>query len=87
MNMDQQLPKHDCRNFVEKVFLVLDGELPEKDRNLFIADIQRCKGCLDQYNIEKAFKDFVVAKVERKGCSEELKNDIISKIKDADEGD
>ncbi len=85
--MDQQLPKHDCRNFVTKVFLVLDGELPEKERNLFITDIQRCKGCLDHYHIEKAFKDFIVAKVERKGCSEDLKNDIISKIKETEEAD
>ena len=56
--MDQQLPKHDCRNFVEKVFLVLDGELPEQERNLFITDIQRCKGCLEHYHIEKTFKEF-----------------------------
>ncbi len=78
--MDQQLPKHDCRNFVKKVFLVLDGELPEQERNLFITDIQRCKGCLDHFQIEKAFKDFVVAKVERKCCSENLKSDIINRI-------
>ncbi len=85
--MHQQLPKDDCRNFVKKVFLVLDGELPEKERNLFIDDIQGCKGCLDHYHIEKAFKDFLVAKVARKGCSDELKNDIINKIKYAEEAD
>lgn len=85
--MDQQLPKHDCRNFVKKVFLVLDGELPEQERNLFITDIQRCKGCLEHYHIEKTFKDFVVAKVERKCCSDELKNDIISKISQINDAD
>ena len=85
--MDQQLPKHDCHNFVKKVFLVLDGELPEGDRNLFITDIQRCKGCLEHYHIEKTFKDFVTAKVERKCCSDELKNDIISKINEIENVD
>lgn len=85
--MDQQLPRHDCRNFVKKVFLVLDGELPEQERNLFITDIQRCKGCLEHYHIEKTFKDFVVAKVERKCCSDELKNDIISKISQINDAD
>ncbi len=79
--MDQQLPKHDCRNFVEKVFLVLDGELPEKERNLFITDIQRCKGCLEHFHIEKTFKEFLVAKVSRKECTEKLKNDIINQVK------
>ena len=79
--MDQQLPKHDCRNFAKKVFLVLDGELPEQERNLFITDIQRCKGCLEHYHIEKAFKDFLVSKVERKGCTEQIKQDILNKVK------
>ncbi|MBP8249341.1 MAG: hypothetical protein KAX72_04510 [Chitinophagales bacterium] len=78
--MDQQLPKHDCRNFVKKVFLVLDGELPETERNLFIMDIQRCKGCLEHFHIEKTFKDFIAAKMERKDCSEKLKQTIISQV-------
>ncbi|MEZ5013731.1 MAG: hypothetical protein R2794_05520 [Chitinophagales bacterium] len=80
--MDQQLPKHDCRNFVKKVFLVLDGELPEPEQRMFIADIQRCKSCLDHFDIEKSFKEFVTAKVERKACSEQLKQDILDRVRE-----
>lgn len=78
--MDQQLPKHDCRNFVKKVFLVLDGELPEEERNTFIADIQRCKGCLEHYSIEKTFKDFLSVKLERKECTNKLREEIKTMI-------
>ncbi|MBC8172358.1 MAG: hypothetical protein H7X71_00510 [Chitinophagales bacterium] len=78
--MDQQLPKHDCNNFLEKVFLVLDGELPTEERELFITDIERCKGCLEHYKIEKNFKDFIVARYERRSCSDTLKANILSEI-------
>jgi hypothetical protein len=43
-------------------------------------DIQRCKGCLEHFHIEKTFKDFIAAKVERKDCSEKLKQTIISQV-------
>ncbi len=78
--MSEHLPNHDCNNFIKKVFLVLDGELPDNDRKLFIQDIERCKGCLEHYDIEKSFKDFINAKFDRKSCSKELKKEIIAKI-------
>lgn len=81
--MDQQLPKHDCRNFVKKVFLVLDGELPDEERNLFIADIQRCKGCLEHFHIEKTFKEFLTVKIERKECGEKLRDQIRNMVNNA----
>lgn len=78
--MEEQLPKHNCRNFVKKVFLVLDGEIPDNEKRLFIEDIQRCKGCLEHYHIEKYFKEFVYNKYERKCCSDDLKKNILSEI-------
>ena len=83
--MEQQLPKHDCRNFLKKVFLVLDDEVPEDEKNLFILDIQRCKSCLDHYQIEKTFKEFILTKVERKNCSSKLKEDILTQIQSIEE--
>jgi len=85
--MDQQLPKHDCRNFLKKVFLVLDGEIPDEERTLFIMDIQRCKSCLEHYHIEKSFKEFLTTKVERRSCSEKLKDDIINQIQHIQESE
>lgn len=78
--MEEQLPKHDCNNFLKKVFLVLDGEISESEKELFIKDITSCNGCLEHYHIEKYFKEFINAKVERKCCSDTLKQTILSQI-------
>ena len=85
--MEQQLPKHDCRNFLKKVFLVLDGEIPDDEKRLFIMDIERCKSCLDHYHIEQTFKEFISTKVERKPCSEILKEDILNQIQSIQESE
>ncbi|MFN0276036.1 MAG: hypothetical protein ACKVPJ_09840 [Chitinophagales bacterium] len=73
---------------MKKVFLVLDGEIPDTEKKLFIEDIQRCKGCLEHYHIEKYFKEFVYNKFERKECSDKLKTNILDEIKkiDAEDG-
>ena len=80
--MKQSLSQHDCRNFVKKVFLVLDGELEPAEKQNFILDIQRCQACLQHYHIEKDFKEFVTKSVERKNCSETLRQSIISQIRE-----
>ena len=78
--MENNLPKHDCKQFVKQVFLVLDGEMSESEQHMFIADIERCKHCLDHYKIEKDLKAYVSKSMERKCCSEGLKQSIISQI-------
>ncbi len=80
--MKHHLPDHECSKFVEKVFLVLDGEIPEEERNLFIEDIERCKYCLDLFNIEKELKEYFSSKMVRKICSEQLKKTILEQIKE-----
>lgn len=80
--MNQSLPKHDCKNFVQKVFLVLDGELNNSEQQNFIMDIERCKYCLEHYQIEREFKEFVAKGIERKNCSETLRTSIIAQIRE-----
>ena len=76
MSMDKALPQHDCKKFVQQVFLVLDGELTKEETDLFLTDIERCKHCLDHYNIERELKDFIAKLVEKICCSEGLKSSI-----------
>lgn len=79
--MGNSLPNHDCKNFLKKVFLVLDGELDSEEKQSFIQDIERCQYCLEHFRIEKEFKEFVIRKVERRNCSDSLKTAIIQQIK------
>ncbi|MBK6729486.1 MAG: hypothetical protein IPG60_00520 [Bacteroidetes bacterium] len=85
--MEQSLPEHDCKNFVRKVFLVLDGELNSDEQQNFIMDIERCQACLQHYHIEKEFKAFVSKGVLRKCCSETLRLSIISQIKNIEQAE
>jgi anti-sigma factor (TIGR02949 family) len=81
LSMDKALPQHDCKKFVQQVFLVLDGELTKEETDLFLTDIERCKHCLDHYNIERELKDFIAKRVEKRCCSEGLKSSIKEQIK------
>ncbi len=80
--MEKQLQNHDCSQFVEKVYQVLDGELTDEETELFVSDIERCKWCLEHYDIEKQFLEFVAKRFERKTCSETLKENILAKIEE-----
>ena len=72
---------HSCKEVVEKLEILLDGELDMKEEERLIADIKKCPACLEHYDIDKAFKDFLFNKIERKCCTEESKAEILSKLK------
>jgi len=50
--------QHDCSEVISRVFLALDGELTHDEETEFMAELNRCSWCLEQFNIEKAFKEF-----------------------------
>ena len=80
---------HSCKEVAEKLEILLDGELDRKDEASLIAEINKCPGCLEHYNIDKAFKEFLSKKTEKRCCTEKLKSEILDKIKDiaAEPGD
>ena len=69
--------KHDCSKVLSKVFLSLDGALSPSEEKEFLAELKECSCCLDSFHIEKAFKEFLINKVEKK----QVKPDLISNIK------
>jgi len=75
--MDCTNKTHDCTEVISRVFLALDGELTQKEEKEFMDELNRCSWCLDHFNIEKAFKEFLYTKLQRK----EVKLDIIQEIK------
>ena len=75
---------HNCKDVVEKVEILLDGELDNETEQHLIREINKCPACLEHYNIDKAFKEFVNKKVERKCCAQTLKSEILNKIKTMD---
>ena len=49
----------DCKEVFRKLNLLLDSECTEAERITYIKHIEECPGCLEMYNIEKAFKEFI----------------------------
>lgn len=78
---------HNCKDVAEKLEILLDGELDKDAEAYLIKDINRCSKCLEHYNIDKAFKEFVNKKVERRCCTDTLKSEILDKIKEISQED
>lgn len=77
----EELPKHDCYQVVEKVFLALDGEMKEADMRLFLADVNRCSHCLEHYQIEQSFKEFLTLRIERKAPPNGMRDSISAQLR------
>ena len=71
---------HNCKEVVNQVNLMLDGELNAKEEQDVLCELQRCMHCLDEFNLQKRFKDFMQNKLEKKNisaeCIERIKNQI-----------
>ena len=85
MNDKQRLlDRHNCQQLMRKVMLLLDGQMSEEEEKDFLENVSICNHCLESYQIEKNFKDYICNKVERKKLSEEallnMRNQIKNKL-------
>lgn len=71
---------HNCKEVVDQVHLMLDGELNAKEEQDVLCELQRCMHCLDEYNLNKRFKDFMQSKLEKKNISAECIKRIKAQI-------
>jgi polyhydroxyalkanoate synthesis regulator phasin len=72
---------HDCSKVLSKVFLSLDGEMSAEEEKVFLEELKQCSCCLDHFEIEKEFKNFLQHKVEKRCVKEDTVASIKSKIK------
>ncbi len=78
--MDSSNKMHDCSDVISKVSLALDGELSDHEAREFLVELKRCSFCLDQYQIEQSFKEFLCNKIQRRESNPGLANQIRMKI-------
>lgn len=76
---------HNCRDVVDKLEELIDGEVDEHTQQRLITEIKRCPACLEHYHLDKAFKDFLQTKTHRKCCASEVKQSILQRIRAIDE--
>ncbi len=77
--------KHDCKATLEKVMLALDGELTTEQEKLFLDELNCCSWCLDKFEIEKSFKEYLCDKVKRHTVSSSVVDQIRAKIHNVQE--
>ncbi|MCB0510560.1 MAG: hypothetical protein H6579_01315 [Chitinophagales bacterium] len=73
---------HDCKEVVEQFNMLLDGSLNPKQEQDVMCELQRCMHCLQEYNLEEKYRNFVKEKVEKKCPTESF----IGKLKDCIKG-
>ena len=70
-----------CRDVYDKINALLDCDCNKEQQEEYIRAINNCPHCLEKYNIEKAFKDFVSLKGKCKEMPEGLVDRIRSQMK------
>ena len=67
---------------MEILQLLLDGEADSEQEQYFHSHIEKCMPCYQYYNVEKAIKEILQTKIERKPVPQDLVNNIKLKIKE-----
>jgi anti-sigma factor (TIGR02949 family) len=60
--------------------LVLDGQASESDTKEFMAHLDKCMACYNEFNLNKSIKEAVIQKVNKPSMPTELVDQINSKI-------
>lgn len=66
LDQNEEQKSHCCDDCLRLVQLAIDGEISSLDQNSLLGELEKCSSCFEKYNIEKSFKDFLCAKIERK---------------------
>lgn len=78
--------EHNCETIIKKIMLFLDGELDPSEQEWLREQLIQCPACLEHYELEKDFKDFICQKLRCQPacqCDEhDLKEKILTKIKE-----
>lgn len=78
--MNKETTHHNCQELISRVFLALDGAMSKEEEQKFLEELNSCNCCLEKYQVERSFKEFLSLKISRKCCSESLATDIRRKI-------
>ena len=71
---------YNCKDTLKHVMMALDGELSVNEEKAFLDHINHCSRCLEKYEIEKSFKQFLTEKILRHHIPNQLIDQIRSRI-------
>ena len=76
--------KHDCKEIKRKVELLVDKELSEQEEKRLLDEIRQCPKCLDVVDIHEKYKKFIIDKLQKRCCHQEIVETIRKQIKKAE---
>jgi len=74
-------PNTHCREMLSKLYEYLDGELSASDREQVLAHLEACRPCLNRFEFERLFHEYIQAKAPRPEARAEFKADLLSRIR------
>jgi anti-sigma factor (TIGR02949 family) len=77
---NQEITCTDCKECLEALQIVLDGEATQKEINFVYEHIDHCSHCLDCYEVDKTLRETIQLKIEKKCVPSDLIVFIQSKI-------
>ncbi|MCS6822826.1 MAG: zf-HC2 domain-containing protein [Cytophagaceae bacterium] len=69
-----------CKNCINDLYLVLDGEAEQKQEEELLKHIEKCEPCFTRYQIEKSVKEVIKYKIQHKQVPPQLIHSIKEKI-------
>jgi len=73
---------HNCNELRARLDQVLDGDCGIHEKEHFVEEIRRCPRCMDLYEKEKSFREFLQVKLSKKKVSDRLASNIRDIMRD-----
>ena len=79
---DCHLGKEECHRIFDLMIRSLDGELSFDQEHQLMHDMQSYPCCVQKFELEKSYKEFLCNKITRKQVSDSLINTIKEKVRE-----
>lgn len=73
---------HNCNELRARLEQLLDGDCGSREKDRFTEEIRSCPRCMDLYEKERSFREFIQVKVAKRKVSDQLANNIRNIIRD-----
>lgn len=67
---------HDCNDLSTRMDQILDDYCSSQEKDRFVEDIRRCPRCMDRFEKEKSFREFLQVKMVKKKVPARLESNI-----------
>jgi hypothetical protein len=74
------LPKEKCKALYNRILLALDGSLSYTDEQVLYDEVKAHACCFDKMDKQRAYKEYVKTRLQRKHVPEEIIIEIRNKI-------